>query len=81
MPRYQSFTSLTQVLLTLYTKVETPYHVNTDIFKFLVIFTSHLRTQATDIENNNPVCGKIHVIYWTVLINILIVIIIEEAIT
>lgn len=62
MQRYQSFTSLTQVLLTLYTKVETPYHVNTDIFKFLVIFTSHLRTQATDIENN-PVYGKIHVIY------------------
>lgn len=62
MQRYQSFTSLTQVLLTLYTKVETPYHVNTDIFKFLVIFRSHLRTQATDIENN-PVCGKIHVIY------------------
>lgn len=80
MQRYQSFTSLTQVLLTLYTKVETPYHVNTDIFKFLVIFTSHLRTQATDIENN-PVYGKIHVISWTVLINILIVIIIEEAIT
>lgn len=65
---YDVNTSLTQVLLTLYTKV-TPYHVNTDIFKFLVIFTSHLRTQATDIENN-PVYGKIHVISWTVLINI-----------
>lgn len=77
MQRYPSFTSLTQVLLTLYTKVETPYHVNTDIFKFLVIFTSHLRTQATDIENN-PVYGKIHVIYRTVQINILIVIIIIE---
>lgn len=77
MQRYPSFTSLTQVLLTLYTKVETPYHVNTDIFKFLVIFTSHLRTQATDIENN-PVYGKIHVIYRTVLINILIVVIIIE---
>lgn len=76
MQRYPSFTSLTQVLLTLYTKVETPYHVNTDIFKFLVIFTSHLRTQA-DIENN-PVYGKIHVIYRTVLINILIVVIIIE---
>lgn len=80
MQRYQTFISLTQVLLTLYTKVETHSHVNTDIFKFLVIFTSHLRTQATDIENN-PVYGKIHVIYWTVLINILIVIIIEQEIT
>lgn len=76
MQRYQTFISLTQVLLTLYTKVETPYHVNTDIFKFLVIFTSHLRTQATDIENN-----PVYVIYWTVLINILIVIIIEQEIT